>query len=377
MGDVRRRLPAVDSVLADPILAHDITHLGRAFVKRQVQKTLTQLRATPPQHPPTAVEVAEIVAGGLPPAPTSLRPVINATGVIIHTNLGRAPLSPAATQAMTVAAGATDVELDLETGQRGPRGVATVEAITQTVGLDVAAHVVNNGAGALMLACFALAGRGNVVISRGEMVEIGDGFRIPELMSATGVELREVGTTNRTHLRSYHNSMDNHTGFVIKVYPSNFTVEGFTTGVSVEHLRHNLNVPVVADIGSGLLRPHPRLPHEPDARTMLRQRASLVISSGDKLLGGPQAGLIIGDGDLIETLRRHPLARAVRVDKFTLAALEATLLGPPTPVSQALDTQVEDLWARAQRIATHVGGNITVHPSLAAVGGGGAPGVEL
>jgi len=377
MDDSRRRLPAVDDVLTHPLLASQVTRLGRGFVKSWVRDVLDTLRDCPPPVPLSAAELAATVHQGLPTAPVSMRPVINATGVIIHTNLGRAPLSAAAREAMVVAGGATDVELDLHSGKRGPRGQATIKALEEAVGLDVAAHVVNNGAGGIMLACFALASGGNVVISRGEMVEIGDGFRIPELMTATGVELREVGTTNRTHLRDYEHAVDDATGFIIKVHPSNFQVEGFTSGVSIGQLANSFSVPIVADIGSGLLRPHPRLPQEPDARSVLRQGADLVVASGDKLLGGPQAGVLIGQESLITRLRRHPLARAVRVDKFTLAALEATVLGPPTPVAQALQTPVEDLRERAERIASAVGGALGVQASVGAVGGGGAPGVEL
>src|SRR5699024_563370 len=203
--------------------------------------------------------------------PTSLREVINATGIVVRTNLGRAPLSEAAQAALVQAAGATDVELDLATGRRSPRGQAAIDALAAAAGAG--AHVVNNGAAAIMLACHVLAPAGNIVLSRGEMVEIGDGFRIPELIRATGTEIREVGTTNRTHMRDYLDAVDESTGFVLKVHPSNFRVEGFTGGVPVRALAGEAGVPVVADIGSGLLRPHPRLPHEPDARTTLRDGA--------------------------------------------------------------------------------------------------------
>ncbi|OBI12028.1 L-seryl-tRNA(Sec) selenium transferase, partial [Mycobacterium sp. E2462] len=215
-------------------------------------------------------------------------------------------------------------------------------------------HVVNNNAAALVLAALALAPGKEIVLSRGELVEIGDGFRIPELLAATGSRLREVGTTNRTHLRDYTEAVGPDTGFVLKVHPSNFHVSGFTAAVEVRELAPVLGergVPLVADIGSGLLQPHPALPDEPDAASMLRDGADLVTASGDKLLGGPQAGLLVGRADLIERLRRHPTARALRVDKLTLAALEATLLGPPPPVAQALAARASGscaAWATAR-----------------------------
>jgi L-seryl-tRNA(Ser) seleniumtransferase len=214
-----------------------------------------------------------------------------------------------------------------------------------------------------------------IVVSRGELIEIGDGFRLPELMASAGSRIREVGTTNRTHLRDYADAIGPDTGFVLKVHPSNYVVAGFTSAVSVPELTH-IGAPVVVDIGSGLLKPHPLLPDEPDATTVLADGADLVTASGDKLLGGPQAGLLLGRADLVERLRRHPAARALRVDKLTLAALEATLTGTPTPVAQALLADVEELRARAARIAAQLPGAQVVD-CIAAVGGGGAPGVEL
>jgi L-seryl-tRNA(Ser) seleniumtransferase len=318
--------------------------------------------------------VVDAVLRDLPPGGTSLRPVVNATGVVIHTNLGRAPLSPAAVDAIVTAAGPTDVELDLATGRRGPRGAAAVAALLAAVPDAEAAHVVNNGAAALGLVAGALAHGRKVLIARGELVEIGDGFRIPELLESFGAELREVGTTNRVRVEDYARAVDDEVALVLKVHPSNFRVDGFTASVPVRELAR-LSVPVVSDIGSGLLRPHPRLPDEPDASTMLRDGAALVTASGDKLLGGPQAGLVLGRAELVQQLRRHPMARALRVDKLTLAALEASLTGGPTPVARALATDPDDLMARARTIADAVGGEAV--GSVGRVGGGGAPGVEL
>jgi L-seryl-tRNA(Ser) seleniumtransferase len=312
--------------------------------------------------------------GALPQRATSLRPVLNATGVVLHTNLGRAPLSPSALEAVRTAAGYVDVEYDVADGSRARRGRGALAALREAVPDAEDVLVVNNGAAALVLATTALAAGRDVVVSRGEMVEIGDGFRLPDLIASTGARLREVGTTNRTHLRDYADAVGPDTGCVLKVHPSNFRVEGFTSAVPVAQLA-GLGVPVVADVGSGLLAPHPLLPDEPDARTALQAGAAVVTMSGDKLLGGPQAGLLLGRAEPLERLRRHPLARALRVDKLTLAALEATLRGPRTPTWTALTADPERLRARCDRVAELVGG--TVQPSDGAVGGGGAPGLAL
>jgi L-seryl-tRNA(Ser) seleniumtransferase len=321
-------------------------------------------------------DVVPVVLACLPPAATSLRRVVNATGVVVHTNLGRAPLSASAVEAVTIASGATDVELDLVSGRRGPRGSAALAALAAAVPDAGGVHVVNNGAAALALVTCALAFGREVVVARGELVEIGDGFRVPELVESVGGRLREVGTTNRVRLEDYRGVVGEQTAFVLKVHPSNFRVEGFTSTVAVGDLA-TLGVPVVADIGSGLLAPHPRLPDEPDAASYLRAGATVVTASGDKLLGGPQCGLLLGDAEVVQRLRRHPFARALRVDKLTLAALEATLTGPTTPVAAALATSPEDLLHRAERLAASIGEPARPVASTAAVGGGGAPGVEL
>jgi L-seryl-tRNA(Ser) seleniumtransferase len=224
----------------------------------------------------------------------------------------------------------------------------------------------------------ATALRGEVVVARGELVEIGDGFRIPELLEASGVRLREVGATNRVSLGDYAAAIGPDTSFVLKVHPSNFVVNGFTSSVGIEELA-GLSVPVVADIGSGLLAAHPRLPDEPDAASALRAGAALVTASGDKLLGGPQCGLLLGRAELVQRLRRHPVARALRVDKLTLAALEATLRGPAPPVVAALAANPDSLLHRAERVAAALrsgGLDARAVPSAGVVGGGGAPGVD-
>ncbi|OBI21829.1 L-seryl-tRNA(Sec) selenium transferase [Mycobacterium sp. E2327] len=374
MSDPRRRVPATDVLLADPRLVEAQRVLGRALVKSVIVEA--QRRARAGEIEPE--RVAEHAVAALPATASSLRPVLNATGVVVHTNLGRAPLSRAAVDAVVAAAGTTDVEFDLATGRRARRGRGALAALARAVPTAGGVHVVNNNAAALLLTALTLAPGKEIVLSRGELVEIGDGFRIPELLASTGSRLREVGTTNRTSLRDYVDAIGPDTGFVLKVHPSNFHVTGFTSAVGVTQLK-DLNVPLVVDIGSGLLAPHPLLPDEPDATSMLRDGASLVTASGDKLLGGPQAGLLFGDGELIERLRRHPAARALRVDKLTLAALEATLTGPPPPVAQALDADVARLRARAESLADRLPqdlGAVAVD-CVAAVGGGGAPGVEL
>jgi L-seryl-tRNA(Ser) seleniumtransferase len=371
--DSRRRVPRTDAVLADPRLAEAADRLGRGVVKAAVAGAQDRARS----GEIAAEEVADQAVAALPATAASLRPVINATGVLLHTNLGRAPLSAAARDAVIDAAGCTDVEFDLESGRRGRRGRGTLAALAEACPAAEAVHVVNNNAAALVLAATALAQGREIVISRGEMVEIGDGFRLPALLASTGARLREVGTTNRTTAADYADAVGADTGLVLKVHPSNFRIEGFTAQASVRELT-GLGVPVVVDIGSGLLAPEPLLPGEPDAATVLGEGADLVTASGDKLLGGPQAGLLLGRSELIERLRRHPLARALRVDKLTLAALEASLRGPEPPTGRALHADVVILRERAVLLAKELAeyGACAVD-SVAQVGGGGAPGVEL
>jgi L-seryl-tRNA(Ser) seleniumtransferase len=272
-SDPRRRVPRTDAVLAEPAIALAVARLGRPLVKEAVGAAQEQVRRG--EIAPEAV--VDAVLDRLPDTAATLRPVLNATGVLLHTNLGRAPLSSAARHALDLAAGTCDIELDLVTGGRGPRGRGARDALLAAVPAAGAAHVVNNGAAALALVATALAGTGSaeaprreIVIARGEMVEIGDGFRIPELLTATGALLREVGTTNRVAPADYAAAVGPETAFVLKVHPSNFVVTGFTRSVQIDELAEldelaGLGVPVVADVGSGLLAPHPLLPDEPDA----------------------------------------------------------------------------------------------------------------
>ena len=369
-SDARRRIPRTDALVRLPALAAAAERHGHGAVLAAVRQA--QARARAGEIEPE--QVAAAAQAALPVRPTSLRPLLNATGVVVHTNIGRAPLSPAAVQAVTLAAGYVDVEYDVDTGARARRGRGALAVIRDAVPAAGAVLLVNNGAAALLLAVTALAAGREVVISRGEMVEIGDGFRLPDLMTSTGARLREVGTTNRTSLRDYADAVGRETGCVVKVHPSNFRIDGFTSAVPLADLA-TLGVPVVMDIGSGLLQPDPLLPEEPDATTALRAGAAVVTASGDKLLGGPQAGIVLGDAEVVERMRRHPLARALRVDKLTLAAVEATVRGPRTPVTAYLHADLDELLRRTERLALAVGGRVVT--SEGAVGGGGAPGQAL
>ncbi len=360
-------------MLADPALIDAAERLGRETVKAAVRQAQERVRAG--ELDPALAAVVNEAQRLLPESATSLREVLNATGVVLHTNIGRAPLSPAAVQALGRAAGTVDIEFDLATGSRARRGRATLEALAQALPDAGDVAVVNNGAAALLLGITVLAAGREVIVSRGELVEIGDGFRLPDLLVATGARLREVGTTNRTALRDYSDAIGPETGCILKVHPSNFRISGFTADVDVADLAR-LGPPVVVDVGSGLLEPDPLLPDEPAMSTALRAGAGLVTASGDKLLGGPQAGILAGTADLVQRCRRAPLARALRVDKLTLAALEATLRTPPTPTWQSLHASADELRARVLKLAADAGGGEPVE-SAGAVGGGGAPGLEL
>lgn len=367
----RRTIPSTGALLAMSPLREAVAVHGRAAVKTAINAAQGDARSgrlDPAQVPDAAMAALDRVVA---------RPVLNATGVLIHTNLGRAPLSAAARAALAAAAGWTDVEFDLATGRRAARGRGAVAALCAAVPDAEAAHVVNNNAAALLLCALAMAPGREIVISRGELVEIGDGFRIPELLTAGGARLREVGSTNRTTARDYAAAIGPDTGFVLKVHPSNFRIEGFTSAAGVAELA-GLGVPVVVDVGSGLLAPDPRLPDEPDAATALRAGAALVTASADKLLGGPQAGLLLGDRHLVNGLRRHPAARALRAGKLVLAALEATLRGPEPPVTAMLSVDVAGLERRAAALAAALrAAGAEVAATAAVVGGGAAPGLRL
>jgi len=312
-----------------------------------------------------------------------LRRVLNATGVIVHTNLGRAPLPEAALERVAeIARGYSNLEYDLGGGTRGSRQDHCADVLRRLTGAE-AALVVNNNAGAVLLALAALAEGREVVVSRGELIEIGDGFRIPEVLARSGARLVEVGTTNRTRASDFERAIGDETALLLRVHQSNFRVVGFAEQPATAELaevarRHS--VPLVDDLGSGSLLD---LPGEPTAREALSAGADLVCFSGDKLLGGPQAGIVVGRADLVDRLRKHPLQRALRADKLTLAALEGTLalyLDPrralaEVPVLHALHEPAEAVLARAERLASLVGG--TVEETVARVGGGALPLAEL
>ncbi|ORA08445.1 L-seryl-tRNA(Sec) selenium transferase [Mycobacterium asiaticum] len=373
--DPRRLIPRTDQLLALTSVQRERKRLGDNVIRALINEVQDRARRgeVPPEQVPDALEAALAAR-----ATSSLRPVLNATGVVVHTNLGRAPLAAGAAEALIAASGYVDVELDLTTGTRSKRGVAARRALLDACPQAEEALVVNNGAAALVLATTALAAGAEVIVSRGELIEIGAGFRLPDLIASTGARLREVGTTNRTHLEDYAAALGPDTGCVLKVHQSNFRVQGFTAAATLTELRGLLadtQIPLISDLGSGLLAADPLLPDEPDAATALREGADIVTASGDKLLGGPQAGIVLGRAEVVSRMARHPLARAVRADKLTLAALEATVSAGASPVTEALHADGRRLRARADQLAAAVGGTVVAHDGR--VGGGGAPGVPL
>ena len=376
--DPRRRIPRTDRLLALPEVVAASGAMGERVVHDLVRAA--QDRARRGEIAPEDVAAAVLASLGEHSA-SSLRPVLNATGVIVHTNLGRAPLSAAARQAVQDAAGYTDLEFDLATGARSRRGAGARAALLAACPAAEDALVVNNGAAALLLATTALAAGREVLWSRGELVEIGAGFRLAELVASAGARVREVGTTNRTHGSDYREACADpasDVGAVLKVHTSNYRIEGFTSEVGIAELAalaHEHGLPLIADLGSGLLRPEPALPDEPDAASALAAGADVVITSGDKLLGGPQAGILLGRREVIARLARHPLARAVRADKLALAAIEATLAGPVPPVLAALRTDPDTLRERTDALAARLGGRTVAHDGR--VGGGGGAEVPL
>jgi L-seryl-tRNA(Ser) seleniumtransferase len=327
-GDLLRAMPPVDECLRALDGRESLAGLGHAYLKLTVQRAQDILREqiAAGRHdlrPDRAAMIDEI-------ARPALRPVVNATGVILHTNLGRAILAEPAVEALERAArSAVNIEFDLERGERGERDAIIERELCALTGAE-AATVVNNNAAAVLLALTALAAAREVIVSRGELIEIGGSFRMPDVMGASGARLREVGTTNRTHPRDYAAAIGPDTALLMKVHPSNYRVVGFTSEVSLQELvgigrEHGIDV--IEDLGAGALVDLSAfgLPHEPVVADRIAAGASLVTFSGDKLLGGPQAGLIVGRRELIEKLKAHPLKRALRCDKLTLAALEATL----------------------------------------------------
>jgi L-seryl-tRNA(Ser) seleniumtransferase len=373
-----RDLPSIDELLRDERLAAEPHELALAAARKVLDEAREEIRAGEDPGPLADRVAAELERARRP----SLRRVLNATGVLVHTNLGRAPLADAAlARVAEVGAGYSNLEYDLALGERGSRQDHLAGLLGRLTGAD-AALVVNNNAAAVLLALAALAEGREVVVSRGELVEIGDGFRIPEVLERSGARLVEVGTTNRTRAVDYERAIGPETALLLRVHQSNFRVVGFSEQPRLEELAviaHAHELPLVDDLGSGALA---RIGEEPTPAESLRAGADLVCFSGDKLLGGPQAGVVVGRSELVERLRRHPLQRALRADKLTLAALEGTLLlalDPATrdelPVLQMLHEPVEAVRARAERLAQLVEGE--VEETVARVGGGALPLTEL
>jgi L-seryl-tRNA(Ser) seleniumtransferase len=391
--DHRRRLPSVDRLLSSPELAQAIQAHGRALVTVSVRQILEEERHGGPGSAREFGALAGAVLRRLDEAVRgTLHPVINATGVIIHTNLGRAPLSVAAIRAMAdVATGYSNLEYDLDAGERGSRYVHAEGLLTRLTGAE-AALVLNNNAGAIFLALTALAAGREVVISRGQLVEIGGGFRIPDVLRQSGARLVEVGTTNRTHIPDFQAAIGSDTALLLRVHSSNFRQIGFTAEVSLGELvalGHEVGLPVVDDLGSGTLLDTSAygLAPEPMVQESVAAGADLVTFSGDKLLGGPQAGIVVGRADQVERLRRHPLARALRVDKSTLAALQSTLLHylrgeaeSAIPVWRMIAAPVAQLSRRAEDWQGELrqrGIICEVAPAHSTIGGGSLPGEVL
>lgn len=392
-----RYLPSVDRILNDPNIQALLPFYGHRLTVTAIRRTLDQIReeVRAGGSPPTPEAVVARVAGYLRDelAPT-LRPVINATGVIIHTNLGRAPLSAAARAAMDgVARGYSNLEYDLAAGRRGHRTVHAERLLCELTGAE-AALVVNNNAGAVLLALTVMARGKGVLISRGQLIEIGGGFRIPEVMAQSGTRLVEVGTTNRTHRRDYEQALAQEPDIALILYAhsSNFRIIGFTAEVPLPELveiGQGHRIPVIADLGSGALLDTAAfgLTHEPTVQESVAAGAAVVCFSGDKLLGGPQAGIIVGRAEYVEPMKRHPLARALRADKLCLAALQATLMhylrGEATeqiPVWRMIATPVEELERRARRwrrTLARAGIRAEVVDGRSTVGGGSLPGETL
>src|SRR5215210_4246836 len=394
--ELLRSLPAVDAVLRMPAAKTLVSRHGTRATTATVREVLERARGEilAGKEPDSSEEAVLVMAEKILSA-RGLRRVVNATGVILHTNLGRSVLSERAVEAAIAAATSySNLEYDLAAGQRGSRYDHAVSLLKELTGAEDAL-VVNNCAGATLLGLSAvvveataeasLCGESEVIVSRGQLIEIGGGFRIPEVLELSGARLREVGTTNRTRLSDYERAINENTRAILWVHPSNFEIQGFTESVSIAELS-TLGPPVVADVGSGALLP---ISDEPKVEAAVRDGAALTIFSGDKLLGGPQAGIAIGESRWISAMRRHPLARALRADKLCLAALEATLTAylegaaeDELPTLKMLRAPAAEIKEKAERLAeaiVHVSPALAVDvaPSTARSGGGTLPTFEI
>ena len=392
MTSSTRRIPSIEQLRQRPAVAQLEARFGRHSVVGALRAEAERVRgvlAGGTAVGDVAGEIEQGAAASLERETSfSLRPVINATGVILHTNLGRAPLSQAAAaRVVEIATSYSNLEYDLDAGTRGRRDVHAERFICRLTGCE-AACVVNNNAAATLITLASLASGREVIVSRGELVEIGGGFRIPDVMAQSGAILREVGTTNRTRAADYAAAIGDRTAAILRVHPSNFRIEGFTERPSVVELSalaRRFELPLIEDAGSGCLG-ELGLDDEPAVGAILAAGADVVMFSGDKLLGGPQAGLIAGRRDLVEKIRRHPLMRALRVDKLTYAALEATLLsylrGRPgeIPTARMIAAAVDEIGRRASHlIGTLAGAALTgtLAEGVSTVGGGSSPGSTL
>lgn len=393
LQEILRQLPSVDQILAHPDVSVLLSDNAQPIVVREIRRVLDGVRARVRSEGAAArVPVLDDVAGEVVGAVTTRRcgprRVLNATGIVLHTNLGRARLAEEAVTALVeVALGACDLEFDLGTGKRARRGTRIEQRLVELTGAP-AALVINNNAGALVLTLNELAQGREAVVSRGELVEIGGSFRLPDVMERTGAKLVEVGTTNRTHLSDYENAIGADTAVMLKVHRSNFRQDGFVAEPSIPELvklGRDRDVLFIHDLGSGLIHDTPATRNEPSLKQSLDAGVDVVTLSGDKLLGGPQAGILLGRVDVLDRLRKNPLARALRVDKFTIAALAATLdlledegrAKERVPVLRALCASSGDLEARAAAMATALDGRgplrTEVIPGMSEVGGGAVP----